>query len=97
LVEGYNLNVSVDLAIAEADLTKVATEPQLSTQLVVVRRTPVGFLRIRSGPNTASSEVGRVVPGDTLTLLEEVSGWSKIRTVDGKEGYVSSVYVEKKQ
>lgn len=96
LVEGYNLNLSVDLAIAEVDLSKVPTIPTTQTAQVVVRATPTGFLRVRSEANLNSQEVGRVNPGETLVLLEELPNWDRVRLPDGQEGYVSSSYVEKK-
>lgn len=95
LVEGFNLNLSVDLALTEADLSKIATIPIETSKQVVVRKTPTGFLRVRSGPSTTSSEVTRVSPGEKLVLLEELTGWVKIKTSDGKEGYVAAAYVEK--
>lgn len=89
------LNLVVDLAIAEADLTVVAVNPQVNPNQVVVKDTPTGFLRIREQPSIASAEVGRISPGDKLILLEEVSGWDKVRLPDGRQGYVSSSYVKK--
>lgn len=96
LIEGYNLTLVVDLAIAEVDLTKIPTIPISSSNQLIVKSTPTGFLRVRSSPNLNSSEVGRVKPGDTLVLLEEIPNWNRIRLPDGKEGYVSSAYTEKK-
>lgn len=95
LVEGYSLNLSVDLAISEADLSKISTPPTPTSQEVIVKQTPTGFLRIRSGPSTNSQEVARVSPGDRLILLEELSSWSRVKTSSGVDGYVSSVYIEK--
>lgn len=97
LVEGFNLNLNVDLALAEADLTNLPTIPISQTSEVVVKPTPTNFLRVRSAATTSSSEVTRVAPGDTLTVLEEQGSWFKVRTSEGKEGYVSATYVEKKQ
>lgn len=96
LVDSYNLVLTVDLAIAEADLTQLPTIPTTSTSQVVVRRTPTGFLRVRSTPNTNGVEVAQVKPGDVLTLLEELPNWNRVRLPGGKEGYVASAYTEKK-
>lgn len=63
---------------------------------VVILDTPTGFLRVRSQPNTSSSEVGRVNPGDELILLSEENGWFQIELDSGDKGWVSSDYAEKK-
>lgn len=92
----YNLNLNVDLAASEADLTATVTPPITETPKVVVLDTPTGFLRVRDKPDLIGKEIKRVSPGDELILLEELSGWDKIRLPDDTEGYVSSTYLEKK-
>lgn len=57
--------------------------------------TPTGFLRVRSSPSTASSEITQVKPGEKYSLLEEKSGWFKIRVKEGQEGWVSGQYAKK--
>lgn len=96
LAPGFNLNLNIDLAIAEADFTKISTIPLQSSKQVTVLQTPTNFLRVRSGASLNSPEVARVKPGDTLILLEELPSWDRVRLPDGKEGYVSSSFVEKK-
>lgn len=96
LPEGYNLIVSLDLAISEADLTTISTPVISTTPEVLVKQTPTGFLRVRDKPSTAGKEIAQVKPGDSLILLEEVGAWDRVRLSDGVEGYVSSIYVEKK-
>lgn len=96
LPQGFNLTVSLDLALSEADLTKVSTPVIKTTPEVEVLNTPVGFLRVRDKASLAGKEITQVKPGDTLILLEELSGWMRVRLADGTEGYVSSAYVEKK-
>ncbi|MBI2334218.1 PEGA domain-containing protein [Candidatus Daviesbacteria bacterium] len=96
LPEGYRLVISADLALSEADLTQVVTPPISQTPEVQVKETPTGFLRVRDKPSLAGKEISQVKPGDTLILLEELSGWFRVRLSNGSEGYVSSSYVEKK-
>ena len=97
LVDGYNLVLTVDLAIAEADLTKLPTIPVTSTAQVVIKSTPTGYLNVRSTASTNGQQVAQVKPGDVVTMLEEIPNWYRIRTSDGKEGYISSSYAEKKK
>lgn len=96
LAPGYNLNLVVDLAISEADFTKITTVPIQTSQQVVVKATPTGFLRVRAQASVTSREIARVNPGDILTLLDEQGSWDKVKLSDGKEGFISSSYVEKK-
>lgn len=95
LTEGYQLTLSVDLAISEADLSQVSTPPVTINSTVKVLSTPTGFLRVRDTPSTIGVEIGRVSPGDSLVLIEEQGSWDKVKLPNGKEGYVSSAYVEK--
>lgn len=96
LPENFNMTVSVDLALAEADLTAIQTPVTTQTAEVLVKNTPTGFLRVRDKASLAGKEIAQVKPGDTLILLEELGSWDKVRLSDGTEGFVSSVYVEKK-
>jgi len=92
----FNLTVSSDLALSEADLSTISTPPITTTPEVKVLQTPTGFLRVRDKPSLSGKEIAQVKPGDQLILLEELSGWIRVRLSDGTEGYVSSAYVEKK-
>lgn len=96
LPPGFNLTVSVDLALSEADLSSISSPVITQTPEVVVKDTPTGFLRVRDKPSTAGKEITRVNVGDSMILLEELSGWDRVRLSNGTEGYVSSTYVENK-
>ncbi len=97
LPANFNLIVSVDLALSEADLTAVATPVITQTPEVLVKNTPTGFLRVRDKPNLNGKEITQVKPGDRLILLEEQGAWDRVRLSDGTEGFVSAAYVEKKK
>lgn len=92
---GYNLVINVDLALSEADLTKLSAPVITETPKVIVKNTPTGFLRVREKASTISKELSKVDPGEELVLLEELSDWVRVRLSNGTEGYVSSTYVEK--
>lgn len=91
----FNLGLNVDLALSELDLSSIVITPETQTPKVKVLSTPTGFLRVRDKPNLTGKEIARVLPGDELIFLEELTSWNKVRLLDGKEGYVSSQYVEK--
>lgn len=96
LPDNFNLTVSVDLALSEADLTTAPTPVITQTPEATVKQTPTGFLRVRDKPNLNGREIAQVKPGETLILLEELGSWDRIRLSNGAEGFVSSAYVEKK-
>lgn len=96
LPKGFNLTISIDLALSEADLTQISAPVITQTQEVIVSDTPTGFLRVRDLASLAGKEIAQVSIGETLILLEELGGWDRVRLSDGTEGFVSSVYVEKK-
>lgn len=50
-------------------------------------------LRIRSGPGTNFRIQGSLKAGDTVTPLLSQNGWMRIRTVNGKTGWVASQYM----
>lgn len=96
LPKDFNLTVSVDLALSEADLTTVSAPVITQTPEVIVKETPTGFLRVRDKASLKGLEIAKVNIGDTLILLEELDSWVRVRLADGIEGFVSSSYVEKK-
>ncbi|RJP47745.1 MAG: PEGA domain-containing protein [Armatimonadetes bacterium] len=95
LPENLSLHINVDLAVSEADFTQITTPVVETLKEVTVKQTPVGYLNVRSKPSASGIKIGQVKPGDKLVLLEELSGWMKVRLPDAKEGYVSSQYVQK--
>lgn len=93
--QGYNLVIDASLALTEADLSDVVTTVTTATAKVVVKNTPTGFLRVRDKAGASGTEIARVKPKDELVLLEEQSGWDRVRLDNGKEGFVSAAYVDK--
>lgn len=96
LPNNFNLTVTVDLALSEADLSTISTPAISKTQKLIVKNTPTGFLRIREKPSLSAKELARALSGEDLILLEETGDWDRVRLPNGVEGYVSSVYVEKR-
>lgn len=96
LPNNFNLTVSVNLALSEADLSSNQTPVITITPEIVVKQTPTGFLRVRDKASLNGKEIAQVKPGDSLILLEEQGSWDRVRLSNGTEGFVSSSYVEKK-
>jgi hypothetical protein len=59
-----------------------------------ILETGLGWLRVRDAASLNSSEIARVNVGETFAVLEETSGWVKIKITEGTEGWVSDQYVE---
>lgn len=54
------------------------------------------FLNVRSAPNVTSSQVARLLRGETVTVLEFIdAAWAKVRLTDNREGYISQRYIAK--
>jgi hypothetical protein len=61
---------------------------------VLILETGVGFLRVRSGPGTNHTEIGKATPGETYEYLGEEGSWYKI-LFQGGEGWISSQFSQK--
>lgn len=71
------------------------TAAQENTAKITVRKTPTGWLRVRSEPTINASESGKINPGETYAVFDEKDGWYQIEFAKGKRGWVSGQYVEK--
>lgn len=63
----------------------------------IIKQTPTGFLNSRSGPGKEKLLVKKLLPGEQYTILEEKSGWIKLKISEIEEGWVIKDYVEKVQ
>ncbi len=102
-VPGYKLKVQALLGTlpssneilpgSESSPTPTPTAAQKDT--LTILSTPTGFLRVRKDASVNSEEIGRVKPNDTLTILQESSGWFQVQLPDGKSGWISSDFAKK--
>ncbi len=98
---GYRVNAAFKLAIDQSSSSpktaedKQATDSAKTTKTkIIIKDTPTGWLRVREEPSLNASESGKVNPGESFDLIDEQDGWYKIK-IDGKEGWVSSIYSSK--
>jgi hypothetical protein len=78
------------------ELTKIyqpATPVATTKTQVEILQTPTGILNVRNGPGTGYAIIGQVSPEEKYELLEESSGWYKIKA--SKEGWISTQYAKK--
>ncbi len=59
-----------------------------------IKSTPTGWLRVRSEPNLNGTELTRVNTGDTFEVLDQQTGWVKIKVSETVQGWASSDYIE---
>lgn len=88
------LSANINTASASSQLS-LPTPQSPKVEKVTVLDTPTGFLRVRTDSSLASSEIGRVSPGDSLEFISEEEGWFEIKMKDGKTGWISSQYAKK--
>ena len=105
--QGYKLTAIVQLAESGTKVSELTPTPEVEKEeekeMVEILSTPVGYLRVRKEPSTLADEVGRVNPGQRLTLLEvdEKTGWFKIELLpvenggEAKSGWISNQYAKK--
>ncbi len=110
---GFRVNAHFKLAIDQSssfakesdDKTKTAsTSATVDKTYIKIRDNPQGWLRVRVDGSINASESAKVKPGERYELLDEKTGWFKIKfngsqigLVEGsfEEGWVSSEYSAK--
>jgi hypothetical protein len=91
---GANAQVSSPSIVPSPSLSPVLS-PSQSTAKIIILDTPTGFLRVRTNNSIASSEIGRVNPGETYPLISEQGGWFEIKLKNGSNGWISNQYARK--
>lgn len=82
--------------VAEKELLNLKTQlGSSSLGKVKILPTGVGWLRVRSSPNLSGSEVAKINEGEEYAVIEEVSGWVKIKVSKEISGWVSTTYAKK--
>jgi hypothetical protein len=101
---GFRVSAAFKLAIDKSssfvkepdDKTKTASisaGPDNRTY-VKIRDNPQGWLRVREDGAIDATESARVKPGERYELLDEKTGWFKIKFNDNAEGLVSGEFAE---
>lgn len=99
-VLGYKLEslifLGIDPNVATASATQISSPSAavLTVAKILILQTPTGFLRVRDQASLGGAEIGQAKPGETYTLLDEQSGWYKIK-FNEKIGWISSQYAQK--
>lgn len=97
--KGFATNIFMQLprvgqSSLKSELPKETSVSAVPARQVRVLETGTGWLRVRSSSSLSGSEIARVDTGQMIPFLEERDGWVKIKLEDGREGWVSSQFVE---
>jgi hypothetical protein len=65
-------------------------------KIIIINDTETGWLNIRNGAGSSYPILAKVYPGEEYGVIEERSGWQKIRLSDGREGWLSAKYTQEK-
>lgn len=50
---------------------------------------------VRQGPSTGTPIVGRLRPGDSAAIVDEIAGWYEVKLGDGTRGFVSKAWTDR--
>jgi len=69
-------------------------EPSSSLPELTILDTELGYLNVRSEPNTDSDKIGEVLPGETYEVITQQDDWYQIEFLQEEFGWVNGNYVE---
>ncbi len=89
----YLRRVSEGEGLTEAAREVLKTLDVVSGKQGTIKTTGTGWLNVRSEPGLNGEILTKVDVGDVFAVLEEGTGWVKLKVSDTVEGWVSSTYV----
>lgn len=96
LIDDEDYPLETDPGTIEPEPTE-AVEPadpitEVAAHTVYISKNGVNY---RAEPNTDSNILGRFDMADKLTVTGEMPGWKRVKSPDGREGYVAEEFVSK--
>jgi len=96
---GYRVNASFKLALDPTqqkleDKTKVSSDSAKTNATVTIGANEQGWLRVRIDSSIDATEEAKVKVGEKYELLDEKTGWYKIKFNDNNDGLVSGQFNE---
>ena len=86
------LSLRTLLPLAVIALTTLSATSSQAQQAWVMDRDV--NLTLRTGAGTQYRIIGSLTTGDVATILSRGDGWTKVRTEQGKEGWVSAGFLQ---
>lgn len=98
LINGYELSL-IGYMSRETEKEKISPAPteimaKPSIKMAVIKKTPLGFLRVRSEPTTSSKEVAKVKPAEEYEVILEQEEWLEIKLSDQNRGWVKKEFCD---
>lgn len=102
-LKGYQLVVESVLAeevqaVTEEEIQEIENPDLVSTikqNMIKIKETETGWLRVREKDSSLAKEVARVNPGETYPVIQETTDWYQINLGNDENGWISSSYAEK--
>jgi len=85
-MQGHHIRVAGLLLLASLGATPSAAEDVTPSARVS------SAVLVRQGPSTDTDILARLRPGDSATIVGEVSGWYQVELANGTRGYVSKAW-----
>jgi competence protein ComEC len=85
------MNLKARFAIMLLSAAVLPTTPTTADDVAPSTRVSSAVL-VRNGPSADTAIIARLRPGDTASLVGEVSGWYIVQLADGTRGYVSKAW-----
>jgi N-acetylmuramoyl-L-alanine amidase len=76
----------------EASNFVLSATDELKGQKVVISETPTDWLRVRNAP--WGEEIGKVYPGESYVILDEIDDWFLVEISEGQKGWISSEFAQ---
>lgn len=74
---------------------EAAKQDRSSANFAVIKKTEIGWLNVRSGPDTTFPVVKKALSGDKYEIIEENEKWVRIMITANKSGWASKEYIER--
>lgn len=98
---GYRVNAAFKLAIDQSQASINAVAKKEATEsakpgvaYVTIDDNPQGWLRVRLDGSVDASEAAKVKPGEKYELMDEKSGWYKIKYNNNEEGLFEGEFID---
>lgn len=84
----------ITAVVLETREVRVVTDVTLAAPAMCTGTVTGSGVNVRAGPGTQYSILTQLEMGTQVTVLGVEEGWARVRLADGREGYISTQFVE---